>query len=49
MTAEEHPRDRVAVSILNAQDELNAALEALEAVPAADASQLRAAQWPGGA
>jgi signal transduction histidine kinase len=41
MSAEEHPRDRVAIAILNAQGELEAALEALEAVPVAEAAHVR--------
>ena len=41
MTPEEHPKDRVAIAILNAQDELNDALEALEALPVVEASHVR--------
>jgi signal transduction histidine kinase len=41
MTAEEHPKDRVAGAIMNAQDELDKALAALAAVPVAEASQVR--------
>ena len=41
MTPEEHPTDRVAVAILNAQDELDKALEALAAVPVVEASHVR--------
>jgi two-component system sensor histidine kinase/response regulator len=37
----DHPTDRVAAAILNAQDELEKALEALEAVPVVDASHVR--------
>ena len=41
MTSEEHPKGRVASAILNAQDELNDALEALEALPVVEASHVR--------
>jgi two-component system, sensor histidine kinase LadS len=41
MTPAEHPTDRIAVAILHAQDELNKALEALEAVPVVEASHVR--------
>src|SRR5512132_492031 len=41
MTAEEHPKDRVAIAIMNAQDELDQALEALEALPVVDANHVR--------
>jgi signal transduction histidine kinase len=39
----EDPRDRVAVAILTAQDELNEALEALETLPVAEATHVRLA------
>jgi signal transduction histidine kinase len=41
MTAEGHPKDRVAIAILSAQDELDRALEALAAVPVGEANQIR--------
>ena len=41
MTLDEQPTDRVAAAILNAQDELEKALEALEAVPVVEASHVR--------
>jgi signal transduction histidine kinase len=40
MTPEENPKDSVAAAILNAQYELDQALEALAAVPVAEASQV---------
>src|SRR5262245_50944609 len=43
MTPAEDPRDRVAVAILTAQDELNDALQALEALPVAEATHVRLA------
>jgi two-component system, sensor histidine kinase and response regulator len=41
MTPEEHPKNRVAIAILNARDELNQALEALEALPVGEGSYVR--------
>ena len=43
MTPTEDPRDRVAVAILTAQDELTEALQVLEAVPVAEATHVRLA------
>jgi signal transduction histidine kinase len=41
MTVEEYPKDRMAIAIMNARDELNKALEALEALPVVEASHVR--------
>jgi hypothetical protein len=41
VTTDEHPKDHAVVAIMNAQDELDKALEALEAWPVVEVSQVR--------